>query len=307
MATATITKRHRAQVAREDARKLRLEKIFAREAKSIFSRMLKDFRASVMALGAEPSGVYRELYQSDWRGALSRHYERVQRSFRGVVGEEQEALSGRKTRQELPQDLEPDPEAQAKEAADEDEDALIVLLLGWRAEQALTAAQWITLTNDKNMRDALMQARQQLVEEGQPTDNRSVAAAASVLLARKFAVRVPIIAESETQHAAESTKAAEAEIAAKRMERPPPPEPGKVVVPPPRPQKMWVTMGDRRVRPHHKKAEGQIVSIDGIFFVGGEMLRFPRDIKYGATPRNTVRCRCAAIYVGLTTEAIPGW
>lgn len=54
--------------------------------------------------------------------------------------------------------------------------------------------------------------------------------------------------------------------------------------------KTWKTMGDSRVRPAHKKADGQTVGINEYFLVDGEKLRYPQD-PLGSVG-NTVRCRC---------------
>jgi len=72
----------------------------------------------------------------------------------------------------------------------------------------------------------------------------------------------------------------------------------------------WVSMSDGEVRPAHRAADGQVVSIRGAFVVGGERLRFPGDPR-GSLP-NIMGCRCilapirreAAMTAALTPEKL---
>ena len=61
-------------------------------------------------------------------------------------------------------------------------------------------------------------------------------------------------------------------------------------------QKTWITELDDKVRLTHELAEGQTVDIDGLFFVGGSKMRFPKDTMYDASPQETVNCRCVCEY-----------
>lgn len=56
-------------------------------------------------------------------------------------------------------------------------------------------------------------------------------------------------------------------------------------------RKTWNTMQDRRVRDHHKAAQGLTVGINDYFYVGGEYGLFPHDTDHFG-PDNTVNCRC---------------
>lgn len=59
-------------------------------------------------------------------------------------------------------------------------------------------------------------------------------------------------------------------------------------------KKVWVSTEDSRVRPTHKKANGQTVPIDEAFLVGGYRLQRPND-NLGHRSE-TVNCRCVMIY-----------
>jgi hypothetical protein len=56
---------------------------------------------------------------------------------------------------------------------------------------------------------------------------------------------------------------------------------------------MWTTSRLNNVRPTHQEAEGQIVSIDEPFMVGGEFLDYPGDEK--GSPEEVINCHCIAV------------
>lgn len=58
--------------------------------------------------------------------------------------------------------------------------------------------------------------------------------------------------------------------------------------------KEWVSILDRKTRPWHLHADGQIVKVQNAFVVGNERLMMPRDPNGSA--KNTMRCRCEAVY-----------
>jgi uncharacterized protein with gpF-like domain len=64
-------------------------------------------------------------------------------------------------------------------------------------------------------------------------------------------------------------------------------------------QKEWLTSVDKRVRPAHLIAMGQIREVDEPFDVGGEKLLYPRDPAGSAG--NTINCRCVS--ASLITKA----
>lgn len=61
--------------------------------------------------------------------------------------------------------------------------------------------------------------------------------------------------------------------------------------------KRWVATTDDRTRPEHNSADGQEVPLDEPFIVGGEKMMFPADFSLGASPWNTINCRCTMINV----------
>ena len=62
------------------------------------------------------------------------------------------------------------------------------------------------------------------------------------------------------------------------------------------PQKMWVTMGDKRVRKTHQGINGVQVQSTEPFILPGGLLMFPGDSSLGVSFSEVVNCRCYALY-----------
>lgn len=56
--------------------------------------------------------------------------------------------------------------------------------------------------------------------------------------------------------------------------------------------KVWRSLHDEKTRPAHAQASGQKVLLNEPFIVGGEKLMYPGDYSLGASPGNTINCRC---------------
>lgn len=56
--------------------------------------------------------------------------------------------------------------------------------------------------------------------------------------------------------------------------------------------KEWVCACDKVSREWHKNADGQQVSLEAPFIVGGEKLMHPGDSSMGASAKNVIHCRC---------------
>ena len=61
--------------------------------------------------------------------------------------------------------------------------------------------------------------------------------------------------------------------------------------------KMWVTMRDPFVRRTHQRVDGKIIPIRELFMVGESFMRFPRDMKYGASLKEISGCRCTIKFI----------
>jgi|GEM_PF-5273649 len=59
-------------------------------------------------------------------------------------------------------------------------------------------------------------------------------------------------------------------------------------------KKTWRTVGDKKVRNSHEKANGQSVGLTEFFEIGGYDMMHPRDIR--APLKETANCRCSTVY-----------
>lgn len=62
-------------------------------------------------------------------------------------------------------------------------------------------------------------------------------------------------------------------------------------------QKMWITMGDSKVRQSHRNANGQRQTDEQPFAVGQSLLMYPGDGSLGAEIKEFVGCRCFVFYL----------
>lgn len=60
--------------------------------------------------------------------------------------------------------------------------------------------------------------------------------------------------------------------------------------------KIWVTMGDSRVRASHRQANGQRILDTQAFQIGSSLLNYPADGSLGADVAEIVHCRCYVYY-----------
>lgn len=230
--------------------------------------MVKEFAVKIAATGLPPEAA---KYRNEWEALLRKHYERTQRAFRGVVASQQKGYK-------------------ADAPSDTPKDALIGLaLLEWRDENAPISAQEITETTQKNFTGVLEQAQELIEEQELPSDHRTLALTAAVLLKRKFRGRTETIITFETQQAAESTKAIEAEILSGLTDVTPPERVAELL-------KVWRDVGDDNVRPAHRAANFQLRRINEPFNVGGERLMYAGDRNLGASLENIAGCRCSIQY-----------
>lgn len=237
------------------------EEKFKPEVLALFNRIRAEYRAAVAA------GVTlrADKYDAQVQAMLEQHYRRVQKAFRGEAGVDIQ-----------------------------DENAVFSALILWAVTNARDSVAYFVSTTQDNMDGALRYARQAMSDAGM-TDltDRDTAAVMDVMLARIFAGRVSTVAVVETQKSAESTKLIEAYDSAGL-------DPLGVVdgssVIGVTHTKEWVTVGDSRVRPAHRIADGQTRVITDPFNVMGQKLMYPGDTSLGATMENIVNCRCSAVY-----------
>ena len=257
------------RTAQEDGRiKRKNEEIFKREILSLFSLMVRDFRARYAANGAiTPT----EEFLDDWTAALKKHYRRMQRNFKNRVINRIDLDENIITIQEL-------------------EELTLVAFLNWMNEAAPRQAEIINRTSLNQMRQSIQDALRISREQDLPTDNRSIGALVGALLTRRYKGRVSGIAMYETQQSAEKIKNIEANTASENIRSR---RPGVIVAPD---TKIWITMRDNLVRASHVLMDGVAIPIDQTFNINGSQLMFPGDGSLGAALKEIINCRCSLIY-----------
>jgi hypothetical protein len=312
-------------LTREVAEKLRLEALFKPSLRRIFARIINEFRIA-MARTGKPQEVAR--YRASFESLLEDQYRRVHKAFGGAIL--------------LHNSVETYSELRKKAATPEQEESRIkeliwAIFLLWDEQHAPIQTGFILATTAADMDEAVSQGIQALREEGKPTDQRSVAATAMAILKRILRGRVDLIAVTETQAAAETTKAVEASAVTDTLIPgiPVPPNTFPTSVPkpyplipatPPRPlvpvaptpptspitpaepaitppaapinlKKSWITLRDKRVRPTHHDAHGQTRQVNEAFNIGSSRMMYPGDTSLGAPVREIAHCRCSAQYL----------
>jgi uncharacterized protein with gpF-like domain len=252
-------------------KKIALEKELLPKLDAYHRDLARLFIRSVNA-GGVPSSV--AAYNQQLEQLLASHYKRVQKQFDGALAER------------LPADVQPT----GKEG-----EIITAALLAYFANQAREQADTINTTTDNDTRTALRLARQDAEEQGVAVSNTTLAVTGAAILQNQLRARALSIATTETQRAAEATKATEAEVLSGLT-----PTISRRITTPPRPEtvpvKSWDSVGDSHVREAHLSADGQEVRTNEPFTVGGEQLMYPGDDSLGASIGNIVNCRCASVY-----------
>lgn len=266
-----------AQVANDLATKLRLEAVLRPKVKRLFQKMVNAHGRSVATTGLPLNA---QAFKQQWQALLFEHYERAQEAFKGSI----EAFQAKAvTDWYLKQLIEIVPTS---------EELLGGALLAWNERQAPRQAQFITDTTSKNIAEAMQQAREALLADDEPLDDRTMSRTSSAILKRKFESRDDSIVMTETQSSSEAAK----EMEAYSLSDLDPKDALFGTAPVATTTKVWRNVGDNKVRGLHIIANGQIKKLGAPYEVGGELLRFPGDSSLGATPKNTANCRCSSIY-----------
>ena len=263
------TKAQNERLKKDLSEKIRLEKIFIKEIKSLFARLNKDSMLNILLYDAT---LPAEKYQSEWEALLRKHYTRVQSAFSGNV---EELLA------------EGD-----KGLSNVEEVAIIAALLWWRDNRAELQAKIITDTTNRQLTKSIIAARELLAEQKIEITKASTARTTAAIFKKGYSSRVANISATETQSAAESTKMMEAANLSGV-------EPQNIYNPSGldvKSTKEWSAVGDSKTRKAHSDVSGTSILINEIFIVGGESMLHPGDATLGATAKNLAYCRCALLY-----------
>lgn len=214
---------------------------------------------------------------------------------------------------------------QLKQENDKIDQAIRIFLLG----RALKQADIIDTTTQEDIAASIQEARELLREDAEFISPDKLRKVAAKIFYRKSKGRITTIANTETQERtegiretitltayeelmqavedddidrarelAEASGSFTAEEVVSDMENGH--GIGSILIKLLAAQKMWMTMGDNKVRTkpfNHRNANGQTAGIRDNFEVSGELLKYPGDTSLGASIGNIINCRCVSVHL----------
>ncbi len=258
-----------AQSRRDLNRKLRFEAQLRPKLRKYQNKIVREFRARLRRDG---TALNINEFNQELTDILDAHYRRVGQVFSNNMS------------LRLPNDV---------VITDAERATILAALTAWYLTVVPASARRISQTTGGNMIDSIDEASQDelvLAQRGREAQ-LTMAALAAALLDRKLRGRENSIIMTETQRSAEVAKATEAEVLSGAQ--PSISAPGRRELPV---TKEWVTVGDSLVRPPHVAADGQTVTLNQPYEVGGEFLMYPGDPNLGASTENIINCRCSSEY-----------
>lgn len=220
---------------------------------AIFQKHVMGVRQSIFDGKRLPN---RDFIADDFRYSLDKHYGVVQDYFRYRVF----------------------PILDPVESTADARDIFLGKLKTWRGNSADEISQIISETNVIQSERAFEAAEAALTDHGS-FSRFELSVTTAAMLKRLFDARRPVIALTETQAAAESTKTLKAESVEESSLK----ETFMVI-------KTWNSLLDGRERPTHGAASGQQRPEGSPFVVGGSSLMYPGDVRAPAAER--INCRC---------------
>ncbi len=264
------------EAARDFARKVRLEAKINRELRRYFAKVNKAFRAHYAETGLV---INTRQFDDEMNEIIFRHYQRVAKVYGGDILDQVKSLGMRET----------------KTVEDDIQDNVERFV----AVQSGVRSAIINQTTEQSLNSIVSSIIIQGIEQGAELTNADVAGMASRDFRRSGINRSNVISQTETQNAAEGTKYVEAETVVGQTTQLPD---GRFIS---GGVHEWNSILDNKTRPAHVLADGQRRDLQAgeVFDVDGEQLRYPGDASLGASPENTINCRCLASYV-LTAEEL---
>lgn len=241
--------------------KLRLERKFLIDLGRYNSAVVAQFMREYGNQGVIPDMAQRD---DELAGLLDAHYQDTANVFAPIIP------------RKLPADVKPTAEETA---------IVVTALAGFFSVRAVQVAREINGTTTAAMNAAVERA----LDLADTIEEASSLAGAQV--SRDLRGRAATTAATETQAAAEKAKLTTAEVLTGRAPSIEGGSPQPTVV-----SKTWWSVGDNLVREAHLIADGQEVPLNEPFTVDGEQLMEPGDTSLGASPENTINCRCIAEY-----------
>lgn len=269
--------------------KLSMERKLERELLTVYQAIADDIKASIAESGNPPN---QDDYYLEILALLALHYrrvmKRVQNQFIKQVQSDQEVMQALGEIAKAAGTT-PDSMIERIEAATQLKNSQDV-----KRFSEETAKQ-ITTTNGKEFNALQLAATAALATQlGREPTKAEIGAATADAFEEKAKWRANLAALNETSKGIEAAKFNETEqfkIVVGDAQRDPAILPEQKI----RVVRVWMTMLDNNVRPEHAQAHLQEDDEFGIFVVGGEYLRYPRDESLGASAWNTMKCRCTDV------------
>ena len=267
------------------ADKLKFEQPVARDFRRLFKQMGKDLEAFLSVTNRVPDATQ---YSDDVMSILRPHYRKVTNAFGGTLmgflesaGSEEPVIEALTTiAEESGRDL---------AAILFDIEKEVTLQTGQLIQSSVnTQTQLITATNQNQLIGSVTETIATGATQEVAPGLAEIASEANKEFVRVSTPRADTIAATTTQEAAEGVKEIEQNVLSETLIAG-----GFAQVS----TKVWVTVGDDRVRQSHVAANGQTQSVNQPFVVMGQLLRFPGDRTLGATASNTINCRCSSLLV----------
>jgi len=155
-------------------------------------------------------------------------------------------------------------------------------------DRAFKQSLYIQHTTKDIMEKEVFNITLEAANNGQQLTNTQIAGVAKERILVANSHRLETIAQTEIQLGSESAKQYEAELLNNTLSN----GQSSLFV-----EKIWISMGDNKVRSTHKMADGQTQRVDVPFIVGGQMLMFPGDGSRGASPSEIINCRCLSLAI----------
>ena len=298
------TDEERQEAANGDlAQKIALEAAMATALRSLFAQIGTDLEAFFTRTGQTPDAA---VYSPELQGILQRQFRRTGRTFSGQIIEFLRTSDEDDPTRIILTQLADENGMTFDELVDDMEQETILRQQAFQQENIPISVDQITDTTQRDLDSAIILGTLLLAERGVTNPTRTqVAKAAKSEFKRITRSRPETISTTETQKAAEGTKQIDNDVFFANRNR--------GFAAPLQQREVWVTRGDEKVRPAHVEADNTEKTPAGFFIVGGERLRFPGDTELGASPGNTINCRCASVLViddrgtptivgGITTE-----
>lgn len=258
------------RVIRDLQLKISLENALTGKLRGFFRRLTSDFRAIYTSTGQI---LNVSNYEDELIDILRPHYRSVAKKFSRNVRKEIKSifLLNMEYKQE-------DPEIDGE-------------IRAFVNVTPVIQAGYIIDTTQNVINQVVQSIIAQQIVTGQVLSNAEIASKSAIEINKKNIARASMIAQTETQKAAEGVKFIEANTLISTGSEVNGQQVSDMT------QKEWNAVLDTNVRSFHADADGQRRPVDQPYLVNDELLNYPGDTSLGASLNNVINCRCGSQYV----------